>query len=142
MRLRDTIRPMLIAPFGAVFFAFAVQITAVVIGKQPAFSDGPPYDSPLEYWPVVALYVYIFSLVAGVIGAGPGFVFFPPARLPPIPLAMIWGAMTGAVAAVIVFRNPQTGYLDTFFMWAYGAAGALSGLLYRIVADRTVARRE
>jgi hypothetical protein len=119
--LRETIRPLLLAPLGATVVLVAFQAAAGELREWlPAF------------WIVLGL-IYVYALAAGLLMVGPALVFVPEFRRPRVWTALMSGALVGCIAAVVVF---SPAHFDLAVGVGYGSAGAASGLVYAVVANQ------
>ena len=127
MRFQDTIRPLLLAPLGSVV---SLMVFSVLFGKWMEMLMG--------FWIYVAL-IYVFSLAAGLMFVVPVLALVPSLRQPSLWVALPWGVIVAWAAAWL--NGPINTALQNLLRWEvlipYGAAGAASGLVYTIAAQRT-----
>jgi len=121
MPLRETLRPLLLAPLGAM---------VVLVASQTAAGELAEWGPAL--WIILGL-IYVYALAAGLLMVGPALVFFPEFRRPRVWIALMSGALVGCIAAVVVF-SPARFQLAAGV--GYGSAGAASGLVYALVANQ------
>lgn len=114
MPLRDTLLPLVLAPFGAVL---VLSVSRSV----------PPSGS---YLAIVFLFGYAFALGAAVVLVLPVLALFPRLRRPSLWIAAVWGASVALIATSLVFGASQ------IFRWevaaGFGSAGAAAGLVYAV----------
>ena len=123
MRFRDTVRPLLLAPLGA-------------MGVHGVGSALSMKLSPNDY--VMLWIVGLASFIAGVLFVLPVLAFVPRLRQPSVWIAMLWGALVAWCAAGLT--TPIDSGFRELYRWEvaapFGAAGAASGLVYAIAARR------
>ena len=124
MRFQDTIRPLLLAPFGSIA---SLAVFTVVFGRAEMLLQGLP---------VMLLLVYTYSLAAGVLFVAPVMACVPSLRRPSLWVALPWGVI--AAWAAVWLTGPTNSGLRELLRWQvlipYGAAGAVSGLIYVMTA--------
>ena len=112
-RLRDTIRPLLLAPLGAV-----VVFAAFGLSPQPGFAG----------FGFLAAMVWGYSLAAGLVFVVPVLALAPRWRRPPVWVAGIWGVLVASAFAGLIIGRPSHLLVPVM------TAGAASELVYAVAA--------
>jgi hypothetical protein len=117
--LKDTVRPLLVSPLGAVISFVAFGVT--------------PGNGVLSF---VFLFVmtWVYAIAAALVLVVPVWIIVPKLRQPPAWLAIVWGMIAALLMASVMF--PSTPRLAVPVL----AAGAASGLVYSIAARRINSR--
>jgi len=137
MPLMQTIRPLLLAPLGAI-----VVFTLVTLPQALSISRGSPGGdlamTLLVYWFFTALVCYAAELLFVV----PVLVLWPASRQPSIIVGATWGLFVSCcVVALVTFVLPPSPTGGAFWlarnrvaMLALGACGLVSGLAYSVMS--------
>jgi len=115
VRLQDTVRPLLLAPLGAV-------VVFAALGLAPG--RGLPGLAFL-----IAM-VWGYSLAAASVLVLPVLILAPRLRRPRLWVALPWGAVAAVVSGAAVTGTPHL-YVP------FSIAGAASGLLFAVASART-----
>ena len=113
MRLQNTIRPLLLAPLGAV-----VVFAAFGLSPQPGFAA----------FGFLAAMVWGYSLATGLLFVAPVLALAPRWRRPPVWVAATWGVLVASAFAGLVMGRPSHLLVPVM------TAGAASGLVYAVAA--------
>ncbi len=140
MSFVQTIRPLLVAPVGAIVILTLVTIPQAISMNSPG--------APPAYWaflfPVYWLFTALVCYASEVLFVVPVLILWPASRQPSVLLGAIWGVFVSCcVVAVATFVLPGVGPTSEGSFWLVrnrgavlflGACGLATGVAYSLMS--------